>query len=112
MPYALSPEQVASITDVELAFGTERLLPAWDDIPQAFQDGNLYTRIMDALFAGVPLPICDIEFRDGFIAAQVVRAVRAHLSSFAPKHQHKIAGVAYLLSCAATVTLDEERDRA
>ncbi len=33
----------------------------------------------------------------------VVRTVRAHLASFEPQHQHKIAGVAFLLSQMAIV---------
>lgn len=33
MAYTLTPEQVRSVTDVEQAFGTTRLLPDWDDIP-------------------------------------------------------------------------------
>jgi len=34
MACQLTPEQIASITDVEMAFSTQRLLPAREDIPR------------------------------------------------------------------------------
>ena len=43
MAYTLTPEQVESITGPERAFSTERLLPAWEDIPEEFKRGNVYT---------------------------------------------------------------------
>ncbi|MBB4867411.1 hypothetical protein HNP46_006324 [Pseudomonas nitritireducens] len=99
MAYSVTPEQVASITDVEVAFSTERLLPAWDDIPDEFKIGNEYTRLVEAIFYGRPLPQCNIEIADGLEPAHVQRCTQAHLKSHGPKHEHKMAGVAYMLSC-------------
>lgn len=104
MAYAVTPEDMASITDVEMAFSTERLLPAWDDIPAEFQDGNRYTELAEAIFHGRELPDCQIELKDGFEPQSLNRAVRAHLQSYGPKHQHKIAGVGLLIAQAATLT--------
>lgn len=101
MAYALTPEQVASITDVELVFSTSRLLPAWEEIPDDFRRGNLYTEIASAIFYGTTLPDSFIDLKPGFTQEKIVRLVRSHLRSFAPKHEHKIAGVGYMLSCVA-----------
>lgn len=100
--YGLTQEQLESITDVELAFSTDRLLPSWDDIPQEFKDGNAYTKLVDALFADVPLPEGNIEMKPGFTPEALNKTVRAHLQSFGPKHEHKIAGVAFMIECACT----------
>ena len=102
--YTLTPDQVDSITDIELAFATERLLPSWDDIPQGFREGNQYTDIAEAVFAGYALPDGTIEMKPGFTPEALNRAVRAHLQSFGPKHEHKIAGVGLLIASACTFT--------
>lgn len=92
------------ITDLELAFGTTRLLPPQEAIPEAFWRGNAYTQLAEALFYGFPLAPLLIEFRPGFDSQQLRRIVLSHLRSFAPKHEHKIAGVGYLISQMAALT--------
>ncbi len=103
MPYTITPEDMGSISDAELAFSTERLLPVWEDIPAEFQQGNLYTKLAEAIFFGWELPDCQIEMKDGFDPQALNRAVRAHLQSFGPKHEHKIAGVGYMIAQAAVL---------
>lgn len=98
MPYELRPEDAASITDVEVAFSTSRLLPEWDAIPQEFVRGNLYTALAEALHFDWPLPVAEVAMRDDFAPEAVNRVVRAHLRSFQPKHEHKIAGVGLMIS--------------
>ena len=65
---------------------------------------NLYTQLAEALFDRHPLPPALIEFRHGFDSQQLRRIVLSHLRSFAAKHEHKIAGVGYLISQMATLT--------
>lgn len=103
MTYTITPQELSSITDAELAFSTDKLLPAWKDIPEEFKTGNIYTKIADAIFFGFELPDCDMEFLDGFDPESLNRAVRAHLQSFGPKHEHKIAGVGYMMSMVAKI---------
>src|SRR3989344_4074431 len=71
--FGLTRESLDSITDLDIAFGTTKLLPAYE-----------------------------IVFRKGFddpdAPDALNRAVTAHLRSFEPKHQHKIAGLGYLVS--------------
>lgn len=103
MSYHLTPEQIDSITDPEWAFSTERLLPAWDDIPESFKKGNIYTKLASSIFYGTEMPECRIELFDGVGAKSLNRCIRAHLQSFGPKHEHKIAGVGFMISCACTL---------
>lgn len=101
MTYTITPEDMSSISDLDMAFSTERLLPAWEDIPADFRNGNLYTRLAESIFYGLELPVCKIEMKEGFAPLALNRAVRAHLQSFGPKHEHKIAGVGYMIAQAA-----------
>lgn len=108
MAYSITPEQAASIDDIELAFSTQKLLPDIKDIPKSFLDGNEYTRLAEAIFYGNQLPQLDMVIAEGFTAEQVNRIVRAHLQSWGPKHEHKIAGVGYMISCMATLNPIEQ----
>ena len=88
MAYAIERADLDAITDAEVAFGTERLLPAWDDVPEGFRRGNLYTQLAQAIFFALPLPDAELVFREGFedpaAAGALNRCVRAHLQSFGP----------------------------
>ncbi len=97
MSYELSVEDVNSITKAEFAFSTERLLPNWNDIPDDFKAGNSYTQFVEKLFYGSPLPNCNIELKMNIEPESMKQCILAHLSSFAPKHEHKIAGVGFML---------------
>lgn len=98
----LTKDSLSQITDVDLAFGTTKLLPPVESIPEEFWRGNQYTHLLSSLFFGYDLPNGEIEFRNGFdgpeTPALLNRALSAHLQSFSPKHEHKIAGLAFLLS--------------
>ena len=100
-------QNMNTITDVEIAFGTTKLLPPFDAVPDEFKRGNDYTRLLDHLFSGQPLPDGEIVFREGFddteAPALLNRVVMAHLRSFEPKHEHKIACLGYLVSQACEV---------
>lgn len=98
--YSVTAEDMASITDVEMAFSADRLLPPWELIPEDFRRGNLYTELASAIFYSRPLPVAELVMKDGFAPEALNRAVRSHLQSFAPKHEHKIAGVGYMISRA------------
>lgn len=102
MTYRITREDLGSITDLDLAFSTERLLPPWEEIPSEFKRGNVYTELVDALFFGAALPDAEMSFRPGFnddgAAAALNRSVRAHLQSYGTKHEHKIAGIGYLIA--------------
>lgn len=106
-PYQLTRDAINTISDAEIAFGTTKLLPPFDEVPESFKRGNEFTRMLDCMFAGVPLPDANVEFLEGFddpdAPALLARVVQAHLKSFQPRHEHKIAGIGYLLSKACRI---------
>ena len=114
MPYTLTQEQIDSITDLEIAWGTTRLLPAWEDIPGGFRGytHDIYVQIVDAMFCGEKMPAGSLTVNEGFDGSpegldKFHRCVKAHLRSFEPKHEHKIAGLALMIQTVMTITPDE-----
>lgn len=102
----ITPEQAGSITDVEMAFSCDRFLPGWESIPQEFRKGNHYTRLAEAIMFRSPLPDGNIEVKDGFTVEMLQRVTLSHLASYGPKHEHKIAGVGYLIASMCEFTPD------
>ena len=105
MAYQVTPEDMGSISDVEMAFSADRLLPPWEDIPREFREGNQYTLMAEAIMYDRPLPEGTIELKEGFNPEMLNRAVQSHLQSHGAAHEHKIAGVGYMMSMACTLTL-------
>lgn len=115
-PYSLTQVDIDSITDVEVAFATTKCLPAEEEIPEAFRgayradyDSNVYVKLVDALFCGSKVPEGALTFNEGFDSSpegtkKLYRFTMAHLRSFEPNHQHKISGIAYMLSLIVTIT--------
>jgi hypothetical protein len=88
------------VSDIELAFGgdMEKLLPAWDDIPSEFKKGETkWNQLFNSIFfrGEAPGTISPVEGIDPMKAGRHIRAI---MSSFQPKHEHKEAGCAYLMS--------------
>jgi hypothetical protein len=94
----MEPQEVQ---DVDLAFGgnMEELLPPYKEIPDEFKDNNTeWNRIVSQwFFQGLPGDTT-IKPKEGIDPEKAVRHVAAVLRSFQPKHEHKEAGCAYLLS--------------
>lgn len=92
------------IDDVTLAFPANALefMPAWEDIPDDFKQGNDWTRFANTWFnAGLSqrFSFQSVAIDDKRIdASKVYRQLRAIMGSYAPKHEHKIASVGYLAS--------------
>ena len=110
--YTLTRDSLETITDLDVAFGTTKLLPAYEQVPPEFKPsngGNVYTKIMDCMFSGTPIPKGNVVFRPGFDDTEAPkllgRVIQAHLRSFEPKHEHKIAGLGYLVSQVCEVTV-------
>ena len=105
--YAITPEHAASVTKPEVAFGTTRFLPALEAIPQDFLRGTgeamAYLELVNALFYGLQLPGGAIEIRKDLSAEGLRDCIMAQLRSWEPRHEHKMAGVAYMLSLLATL---------
>lgn len=92
-----------TVNDVECAFPARvigSLLPKWDEIPKEFKkmNGNTkYHKIASRWFFD-GLAGCDLRFKNGIDAETAIRHLSSCMSSFEPKHEHKMAGVAWLMS--------------
>ena len=101
---AITAETIASVTKVDVAFGGGyKFLPPYDDVPETFKgDSNPYVRLAnDLMYKGQPGPDTpSMTLRDDLdsVADKIPDFMRSILGSFQPKHEHKIAGAAYLLS--------------
>ncbi|MCY1285834.1 hypothetical protein D9M68_343120 [compost metagenome] len=108
MAYSLSRADVGSITEAELEHSTVKFLPKWEDIPADFRTGNLYTQLAQARLLDYPMPGISITFLPGFdderACMAIDRCITAHLKAFAPRHEHRIAGVGYMISQVCTIT--------
>lgn len=97
-------DQPQPVDDVLLAFpGDVRdLMPAMEDIPEEFRDRNSRSEwnlfVRDWFFSSNHLETWDLYPREGVDADQAYRHLSAVIRSFQPKHEHKEAAVAWLLS--------------
>lgn len=97
----IDPSDIRATSKLEEAFSTTRCLPIESEIPQDFHDGNEYTRLAESLFYGRGIPDLKVTIRPEFqdLTGEQIRSFTiAHLRSWEPKHEHKIAGVGYLIS--------------
>lgn len=75
------------------------LLPEWDEVPEEFnvqyRRGTGFASVVSDLFyKGGKLP----QVKKGIDQKKAYSQLRACIGSWEPKHEHKIAGVAYLMS--------------
>ncbi len=92
------PQQVDPVDARMGASTTHELIPAWEDIPEAFKDdGHPWVSLMHRWFA-VGIPGSVMNAREGIIRRAALAHLSAVMRSFAPRHEHKIAGCAYLCS--------------
>jgi hypothetical protein len=89
------------VDDVTMAFPANvigKYLPVNKDIPQEFWRGNKWTDIANQWFCeGLPKSV-EFHAKSGINAESAFRHCKAIMGSFEPQHEHKIAGVGYLLS--------------
>jgi hypothetical protein len=91
------------ITDVDVAFPSHAMdwLPAWEDIPEEFKgSGNPWAQKVGYWFFKGPEEawIGRIVPKEGIDRNKALKVIQACLGSYAPKHEHKIAGTAYMLA--------------
>lgn len=89
---------IPEVKDVDIAFGNIDHLPKWEDIPEEFQKGrSTWNRLFSGMFYGLKGD-AEVTPKEGVDATKAGRAIRAIMVSFQPKHEHKEAGCAYLMS--------------
>lgn len=88
------------VTDVDLAFGGDisRLMPRYRSLPEEYQRETApFCRLVSKwFFSG--LDTKTLKAKEGIDANAALRHCGAVLRSFEPKHEHKIAGVGWLMS--------------
>jgi hypothetical protein len=91
-----------NVTDFDMMFGGKamELLPKYESIPNEFKiDGtqNKWVKLTnDWFYSG--LTKAEWIPQDGIDTKKALRHIKAILGSWDPKHEHKIAGCAYLAS--------------
>jgi hypothetical protein len=93
--------QKENLQKLRNAFGDITYLPKWEDIPEEFKDRNNRNKwvkvVDDWFFKGLP---ADTKFlpKAGVDAKTALKNISGIMNSWAPQHEHKTAGCAYLLS--------------
>lgn len=94
-----------AVTGLEMAFGPEggikKLLPPMSEIPEEFKrDHNPWCSVVSRWFFGglTKEEVAAWAPKEDIDKDMALRHVKAALGSFEPKHEHKEAGCAYLLS--------------
>jgi hypothetical protein len=91
---------IPELNDAQVTFGSKPPLPAWGDIPAEFKrSSNPFAHIASKLFfEGGKLADFGLTAKPGVDVSKAMRAIKCCLGSFDPSHEHKEAGVAYMLS--------------
>lgn len=88
------------VTDVDLAFGgkMDKLLPLYRSLPEEFQhEHDQFSPLVNRwFFSGLDKTL--LKAKDGIDEKMAWRHLAAIMRSFEPKHEHKVAGVAWLMS--------------
>lgn len=89
---------VPEITPDELALGTTKALPPYDEIPGEFSHmNNKWNQLFNEWFF-FGLAKLEVIPKEGIDKKKALTAISAHMRSFKSKHEHKEAGVAFLMS--------------
>lgn len=87
---------ILEVTDADIAFPTAQYIPKEDEIPKEFWNGNTIWNkcFRDWFYKGLK----SIKEKPGVDRAKALRAIQSIIGSYGPKHEHKEAAVAFLLS--------------
>lgn len=95
-------DQPEEVSEVDIAFPARggALTPPWEDIPDEFKDSdNIWTEFVSHWFyRGDPFHAYNVFTRPDVDPEKALRHLRVALGTFETKHEHKIAGVAWLVS--------------
>lgn len=99
--YMKAPFEPIEVSDLESAFpaNVEHLMPALTDIPEEFRErSSNWLQLVNRWFEiGLPATV-QFAPNEPFSAEKAYRHLDCILRSFQPKHEHKMAAMAYLSS--------------
>jgi len=88
------------VTALDLAFGGDigKLMPDYKNLPEEFRrERDPWSRLIHKwFFSG--LDTSSLKPKEGIDKVVALKHCQAIMCSFSPKHEHKIAGVAWLMS--------------
>lgn len=88
------------VNDLDIAFPAtvRHLMPKYSEVPEEFQgNSSKWNRFFsDMFYRGIKN--ADLKPKEGIDKDKAMRHIRCVAGSFEPKHEHKEAAVAYLMS--------------
>lgn len=91
------PQEVSNL-DMAFGVGVDKLMPPYKEIPDEFKHGHTKWNdlVCDWFYCGVSE--LNVIPKQGIDQKKALRHMRAIIGSFEPKHEHKEAACAYLMS--------------
>jgi hypothetical protein len=91
-------KEIFEVTDADCAFPTARNIPPKEEIPREFWNGHTIWNecFNDWFYSGIRAE--QLIPKEGVDKNKAIRAIKSIIGSWEPKHEHKEAAVAYLLS--------------
>ena len=93
-------QAIPKMDNLAMVFGNIDHMPKYEDVPKEFKtygNKNPYVELVEEwFFKG--MKVDRLKAKEGVDARDAMNAIHAILKSWDPKHEHKIAGAAYLLS--------------
>jgi hypothetical protein len=94
------PKEVSEVLQAFPAIVIGDLLPIWGDIPEEFKTGRTpWHELFHVWFYEGLGEDSKFHAKDGIDAEKAWIHINTCISSYEPKHEHKEAGAAYLMSC-------------
>jgi hypothetical protein len=89
-----------NINNLDIAFGNIDHMPSYDTVPDQYKvlQGNPYVDLVKKWFYDGLDDLSILEPKDGINKVLALAAIRSVLCSYEPKHEHKMAACAYMLS--------------
>lgn len=101
---------IPETTGLDIAFGNIDYMPIYKDVPDQFKSWNEPHSEFISKWFFKGLDETKIRVKPGVDKDKALAAIYAALSSWAPKHEHKIAGCAYMLSEWFDLVLDSNNE--
>lgn len=100
--------KIPELSDMDVMCGDIKHMPKFETLPDKFQDfcNNLYCDAVanwsysggNMFLTGVAISGDIFTAKDGVDSTKALRAIKAVLGSWEPKHEHKLAACGFMLS--------------